>query len=495
MAIILACEQCNQPFEIPEEHEQAPALQCPFCANIVQNVAENRVDGGMQAPDETQVHSEAEMSAAIADAASLVTSESELESPFNAKEARNPFPFAGKSSDSATVDNEVVEPFIPEPEPEHEAVAIKGEAPLQESYASRAQAQPLEGNLMLQMAKRLADEKGGGVIIDGLPTEHGQAELKVEVREEEEEFVPDVDPHMQFNAYGALSIQQQPMMIQQPMVQQPMMQQPMMIASAAPVAAQPGGEERYDEDAADYDDDRYNAPAAYAGGIDELPEGTKLPNRGRWFLILVLLILIAGYVVIIFASVRNNGIFHFGRIMDTLNVTLNDSEPMEIKAKEVERTAPDFEPIKSNDDKPSFTTAISRPTGIQLANDRPILILYGNITNTSNKTYRNVKLQGVIKTSSGGELALTSPTTVLPENLTTELNSADATLDYIVNSGYERADQIDIWANELATQGSGLNVPPNTPMPFILVFTRNAPFEIAPNYLFEVRLLGTELVP
>ena len=68
-------------------------------------------------------------------------------------------------------------------------------------------------------------------------------------------------------------------------------------------------------------------------------------------------------------------------------------------------------------------------------------------------------------------------------------------MDYIVNSGYERADQIDIWANELATQGSGLNVPPNTPMPFILVFTRNAPFEIAPNYLFEVRLLGTELVP
>lgn len=490
---ILQCNACAQQFEVPPEHVAAPALQCPFCATIVSNTDENLV-GASPAGD---------ASAAEADATPTVTQTSEsLRALAEGGDAarRNPFPFAGKTPapppppapapppPQAPAEEPQAAP-APAPLPlppgarpgrtvEPTAPALTGEAPLQPS------APPPESNLE-RMARRLDEQRSaatGGVIVDGLPAQHGVAgaPLSVPPPEPVEELVPDLDPHMVPHAgYGAMP--GYPGMPPQP--------------AAAPAAApqDDDDDDDYSSPSRDDDDDDFSGGSPYAEtGVVELPDGIKVPGRGRIYGLLALVaLLIAGYVLIFLAATANNGIFHVKRIGASFGPLFGKGEPMELDERKRREGPDDFEPTpvaaSPVETRPNLRVALATPRGIEIGSGaaaRLVIVLFGHVTNMGNERIDKLELEAVMKSAAtGGELEVTPAGGLLGSDLSALGPSGILAQLSEMQTPYD----LETWVGQLQQQSATMSLAPNSPQAFVMLFVSNAAPDAGQELLFEVR--------
>ena len=384
MAKMLKCNKCSQEFEVPAEHASAPALQCPFCAAIVQN------------PQEPEV----------------------------------PVAVAGEAAVKASLDPD--------------------------------QATDAGGNPIVEMAKRLSKSEGPNIIVDGLPTQKRQVDIS-EAAEEEEELTPEEDPVLPAPPYGY------------------------------PGYAEEEEEEEEEDEPTSYDAyPEASGDAAYE--VVELPEGTKLPGRGKfYFLLLVLLVLVLGDIFLIFAANANNGIVHFGKLDQTIAVMKGEADPMELKEEEVERpSTKDYEPVKTVEIEPDFKVAISRPVSFELEDGTVIMALYGHLTNDTGFSWTEVSFEGLIKTSSGVQQSISPRMSILSPIWADQFKGAEDIAQHMLTLSDFGA--VDIWLSTMLAEGEKVRMPPRTPIPFMLIFTKDVPLEISTGHVFEVRNFEARLV-
>jgi hypothetical protein len=243
-------------------------------------------------------------------------------------------------------------------------------------------------------------------------------------------------------------------------------------------------------DPLDYDDSPHDSAE-----IVELPEGTKLPSRGRGLLIFLVLVMLTGYIIIFFTSLRNHGLFNFADIGASIGVMMGTKEPMVLEPPRVEGPKPTFEPVTTSTEKPNFRVAMSPPKGFAVGDGESdiVIVVFGNITNLTGQSYDRVTFEGVIKTASGGELAISSKASVLPPEALNELSDTNQVIARLQE--FPSAEEIEMFVASLQTKGYTQQLPSNAPKPFVLVFTRNVPAEIGANHLFEVRVTASDLVP
>ncbi len=401
MAKTLTCDKCLQSFEVPPEHLSAPALQCPFCTQVVAN------DAG---------------AAPHADALGGGETPS-----FLANYVPPPEIAAITTPPKAAKD---VAPQAP---------AVSGEATLSDRGAPESASVAGGGKgLMAQLAATASSDAASSIIVDGLPNKKRRLIDAGGVAIDEDELEPETDEHYQ------------------------------------PVS-NPEAEAHLQE-------------------LVEAEISGEVPAQGRLFLVVLLVLLVAGYIALAFIAIRNDGLVHFGRLGQTLNIAMGKAEPMEIATAEKRRPSDvNFQPINTTKAKPHFSVALSKPLIVEVNPTTPLLVLYGQVANATGQAFGDIRMEVVMRTAAGVELAVTKPFSLLNPEYAEQLDSLDALALALSTKG--SLPKVESWLDDIMRVGVHVKLPTATYRPIAVVFTRSVPVEVRNDLLFEVRVVDAEVLP
>ncbi|MDX9724563.1 MAG: hypothetical protein RBU37_27695 [Myxococcota bacterium] len=368
----------------------------------------------------------------------------QLQCPFCSKLVDNP---SSGDADSEFVPRVPLGPYVPPPNLAQmappPAPPVIPSAPALAGEAVLSDKSPPSSPVSIQdIARTLsADAPGESIVVDGLPAEtrrYGRDELAAD-----DELTPEEDPHL-------VGYQQ---------------------AQARRLGADPNSE----------------GNAELIADVGDVPKGSR---RGTYVLLFLFILLLIGDFAIIFAAIRNNGIFHFGRFSDMISVAKGEMDAMEIAVHEKKRISQEeLKPIETAAAKPQLQVAFSIPVSLELNDGTSVIALYGQVTNSSPTPFHQLEFEAVIRTPRG-ELSVSMSFGPMPTELASQITNPQQLVTSVI--AMPTVGDVEVWMKNNLRDAKDTVLPTSTPRPFVVVFTKTCPNEITDEMLFELRLLNAE---